>query len=94
MLKIRNFRLTDIDDEYISWLNDKKLMKFSRHKKQIFTKEKIKIFYKEIKKKKNFFFLVSLSNKYKEKKIGTLIGYRKKKKTCNLGILISKQGKD
>ena len=94
MLKIRNFRLTDIDDEYISWLNDKKLMKFSRHKKQIFTKEKAKTFYKEIKKKKNFFFLVSLSNKYKEKKIGTLIGYRKKeKKTCNLGILISKQGK-
>ena len=56
MLKIRNFRLTDIDDEYISWLNDKKLMKFSRHKKKIFTKEKAKTFYKEIKKKKNFFF--------------------------------------
>ena len=40
MLKIRNFRLTDIDDEYISWLIDKKLMKFSRHKKKIFTKVK------------------------------------------------------
>ena len=66
MLKIRNFRLTDIDDEYISWLNDKKLMKFSRHKKNIY-KEKAKTFYKEIKKKK-FFFLVSLSSHKKKKK--------------------------
>ena len=55
MLKIRNFRLTDIDDEYISWLNDKKLMKFSRHKKKYLQKKRLKLFTKKLKKEKFFF---------------------------------------
>ena len=57
MLKIRNFRLTDIDDEYISWLNDKKLMKFSRHKKKYLQKKRLKLFTKKLKRKIFFFSL-------------------------------------
>ena len=45
-------------------------------------------------KKKIIFFLIYLKSKNKEKKIGTLIGYTvKKNKSCNLGILVSEQGK-
>ena len=31
MISIRNFRKSDIDNEYLAWINDSKNMKFSRH---------------------------------------------------------------
>lgn len=90
MIKIKKFRLSDIDNEYLSWLNDNDLMKFSQNSKKFFDKTKAKIFFKKMKKDKNFFFKILL----KEKKIGTLIGYTtEKKRSCNLGILVANQGK-
>jgi len=55
MIKIRKFRLSDIDSSYLAWLNNKKLMKFSRHSKKFFTKENAISNYKEIKKKIIYF---------------------------------------
>jgi len=56
MISIKKFRQSDIDKEYLSWLNNKKLMKFSRHSKEIFDKTKAINFYQEMKKQNNFFF--------------------------------------
>ena len=93
MISIKKFRQSDIDKEYLSWLNNKKLMKFSRHSKEIFDKTKAINFYQEMKRQNNFFFVILLK-KQSEKKIGTLIGYTtKKNKSCNLGILVGRQGK-
>ena len=94
MLSLRNFRISDIDKAYLDWLNNKKLMRYSRHSEILYDREKALNFFKKIKKKNNFFFLIYLKYKNKEKKIGTLIGYTtKKNKSCNLGILVSEQGK-
>jgi RimJ/RimL family protein N-acetyltransferase len=94
MIKIRKFKLSDIDTNYLTWLNNKFLMRFSRHSKKKFTKKNATDNYKRIKKRKHFFLLVYLRNKKTENKIGTLIGYtNKSNQSCNLGILISKQAK-
>lgn len=94
MLSLRNFRTSDINKAYLSWLNDKRLMRYSRHNKILYDREKALNFFKKMKEEKNFFFLICLKYKNKVKKIGTLIGYTSKKnKSCNLGILISEQGK-
>ena len=69
-------------------------MRYSRHSKTLYDREKALNFFKKMKKENNFFFLIYLKSKNKEKKIGTLIGYTvKKNKSCNLGILVSEQGK-
>ena len=94
MLSLRNFRISDINKTYLNWLNNKKLMRYSRHHKILYDREKALNFFKKMKKENNFFFLIYLKSNNKEKKIGTLIGYTaKKNKSCNLGILISEQGK-
>ena len=31
MISIRNFRKSDIDNQYLSWINNSKNMKLSRH---------------------------------------------------------------
>jgi RimJ/RimL family protein N-acetyltransferase len=94
MLSLRNFRVSDINKAYLSWLNNKELMRYSRHSKILYNREKALNFFKKIKEENNFFFLICLNHKNKKKKIGTLIGYTdKKNKSCNLGILISEQGK-
>ena len=94
MLSLRNFRISDIDKAYLDWLNNKKLMRYSRHSEILYDREKALNFFKKMKRRNNFFFLIYLKNKNKEKKIGTLIGYTvKKNKSCNLGILVSEQGK-
>ena len=58
MISIRNFRKSDIDNQYLSWVNNSKNMKFSRHYNKRYTLKNSEIFYKKIKKKKNFFFLI------------------------------------
>ena len=94
MLSLRNFRISDINKTYLNWLNNKELMRYSRHSKTLYDREKALNFFKKMKKENNFFFLIYLKSKNKEKKIGTLIGYTvKKNKSCNLGILVSEQGK-
>ena len=94
MLSLRNFRVTDINNVYLDWLNNKKLMRYSRHSKTLYDRKKALNFFKKMKEENNFFFLVYLKHTNKKKKIGTLIGYtNKKNKSCNLGILISEQGK-
>ena len=51
MILIRNFRKSDIDNQYLSWINNSKNMKFSRHYNKRYTVKNSEIFYKKIKKK-------------------------------------------
>ena len=90
---IRNFRKSDITDQYISWLNNKNLMKYSENRYHKFTKKKCLSFFYKLKQKKHFFFLIKKNNKLK-KPIGTIIGrLDKRNSVCDLGILISETGK-
>ena len=52
---IRNFKSSDINNDYVSWLNDKNITKFSN---QRFMKHQktCKDFYNSIKKEMMFFF--------------------------------------
>lgn len=92
-LIIRKFKKSDITKTYISWLNDKSIMKFSENRHFRFTKKKCLLFYEKNKKNKNFFFIIKKNNKLKIP-IGTIIGnVDHKNKVCDLGILISETGK-
>ncbi len=94
MISIRNFRKSDIDNEYLAWINDSKNMKFSRHFNKRFTLKSSHFFYKNMKKKNNFFFLIEKKKFNKVEKVGTMIGHvSKKKRSCDLGILIGKRKK-
>ena len=83
-----------IDNEYLAWINDSKNMKFSRHFNKRFTLKSSHFFYKNMKKKNNFFFLIEKKKFNKVEKVGTMIGHvSKKKRSCDLGILIGKRKK-
>jgi len=84
---IKNFIKKDLDHEYISWLNNKDLLKYSRNKNTKYNYKKVFQEFNYIKKKKNFFF--KIIEKKNKKKIGTVIAYRHEKiKVINIGILI------
>jgi RimJ/RimL family protein N-acetyltransferase len=83
---IKNFLKKDIDKEYISWLNDKNLLKYSRNKKKKYDYKKSLQEFNFVKKKNIFLKIIEKKNK---KKIGTIIAYINKKfKLINIGILI------
>ena len=93
MIILKRFQLSDITKEYISWINDKSLFQFSKHRKKYYTKDSAIKFYKELKKNKDYFFVIIKKEKNLYIKIGTLIGRINKKKDCDLSILIIKQKK-
>ena len=85
-LIIRNFKLSDINDNYIGWLNDNELLKFSRNRFIKYNKKKCQNYYYSFKKTDNL-FLAILDRNYKL--IGTLTCYFScNKKICDIGILL------
>ena len=86
LLALRNFKLINITKEYLSWINNKSLFKYSRHKKIIYNNKKALDYYNYNKNKKNLF--LSIFHKKNKKNIGTLTLVFKKNKICNIGILI------
>ena len=84
-LKIRDFKKNDINKKYLSWLNDKKLLKFSRNKNIVYNYQKSIQYFNTFKKSNNLFFVII----FKKIKIGTATVYFKNKnKIANIGILI------
>ena len=84
---IRQFREEDITKEYLSWLNDKKLMQYSN---QRFLNHNLKTSLNYLNGFKNtnnnFFAIINRDNK---KLIGTMTSYFfKEHKTVDVGILI------
>jgi hypothetical protein len=55
---IKNFIKKDLDHEYISWLNNKDLLKYSRNKNTKYNYKKVLQEFNYIKKKKIFFFKI------------------------------------
>ena len=86
---ISTFKKKDIDNDYLTWLNNKKNFKYSRHKKRKFTKKKTFQEFKNLNKNKNIKFLKFSIN---QKKIGTLILYLDYENlTMSLGILLGNE---
>ena len=81
-LNIKKFNKKNITQKYISWLNDKKLMRYSRHKKINYTLKRAYSFYRTTTLSGNLF--LSVNDNYKM--IGTSIIYMNK--FANVGILI------
>jgi RimJ/RimL family protein N-acetyltransferase len=85
---IRKFIQKDIDNQYISWFNDKTNLKYSRHKNKIYTKKQLSNYLKNHEKNLNSLFLVCFDRK-KKIKVATLTVYiDKHTKVANVGILI------
>ena len=55
-IKLRNFKIKDINNVYIRALNNKKLMQFSENRFRLFNKKNCLEYFKSMKKNKNFFF--------------------------------------
>jgi len=54
-LKIRDFKKSDINKKYLSWLNDKKLLNFSRNKNIEYNYQKSIQYFNTFKKSNNLF---------------------------------------
>ena len=89
LLLISNFKLKNITKEYLSWVNDQSLLKFSRHKNKIYNYKKAISYFNYNRKKKNLFFIIF--NKRDKKNIGTLTLNFKRNNIYNIGILIDKK---
>lgn len=86
-LLIRNFKLSDINQNYIDFLNDKNLLKYSNNKYTNFTKKKCLLFFKNFKNSKNLF--LAILSKKNLKLIGTLTCYfSNNMQICDVGILL------
>tara|TARA_B100001175_G_C19410994_1_gene591118 strand:+ start:259 stop:777 length:519 start_codon:yes stop_codon:yes gene_type:complete len=85
-LFISNFQLKDINSNYIKWLNNKELLKFSSNKFVNFDKKKCIKFFKSFQNSQNLFLSIKNNNL---ELIGTLTCYFFcNKKICDIGILL------
>jgi RimJ/RimL family protein N-acetyltransferase len=85
-LLIANFKLSDINKNYIQWLNDKKLLKYSNNKFINYNKKKCVSYFKSFKNSQNLF--LSIKNN-KLELIGTITCFFScNNKICDIGILL------
>jgi len=85
-LHIRRFTESDITEEYISWLNDKELMRYSEQRHQEHTSETSKKYLLSFFGTPNFFLALDTTG---GEMIGTMTIYQDiHNKVCNIGILI------
>lgn len=86
---VTEFKKNDISEKYLSWLNDKKNLNFSRHKHIKYTKKKCLQFFFELKKNKNLFLAIFCISQKKKIHIGTsIILIDKINKSGEMSILI------
>lgn len=86
-LVLRKFTQDDITEEYISWLNDKKLMQYSNQRFLDHSFQTSLNYLNKFKNTDNNFF--AIINKENKKLIGTITSYYfKEHKTVDVGILI------
>ena len=89
MITLKKFTKKNITYNYISWLNNKSLMKYSRHKKSIFDYKICENFYKKMKLQKNLFLAIYK----KQKHIGNIIAYIDlEEKKAEISILTTQVG--
>ena len=85
-LYLSKFKRNNICDEYLSWLNDKRLMKYSRHRHSIHNYFSCLKYLGSFKNTDNLFLII---NSPGNKMIGTMTAYIDiKKSIADIGILI------
>ena len=86
-LSIRPFKLEDINDAYISWLNDKIATQYSNQRFIFHTKESCVKYQESFENTHNSFLLIT--SKSNNEAIGTMTIYRRPEHgTADIGILI------
>ena len=84
---LRRFTVDDIDDEYLSWLNDKNLMRFSNQRFKTHTISTCRDYINGMEKEGNLFYAINTNENIA--KIGTITAYiNKHHNTADIGILI------
>ena len=87
-VNLKYFTAKNINDTYLTWLNDKNLMRFSNQRFLIHTKDSSRKYLKEIKKNGNIFLAIYLENEF----VGTITAYiSHDHHTADIGILIGNQ---
>lgn len=80
-----DFKKRDINKIYLSWLNNKKLMKYSEQRFQVYDYNKALEYFNQITKKKSIFKKII----FKKKFVGTITAHiNYKSKIADIGILI------
>ena len=86
---ISDFKKILITNKYLSWLNSKKTMQFSRHKFKKYNKKNCIKFFEGIKRSKNLFFSIHHISKSEKIHIGnSIVLIDKNNRSGELSILI------
>lgn len=89
---IRCFGLSDINDEYISWLNNKEVMKYSNQRFILHSDQTCRSYFQTFKNTNNYF--LAIEDLQSRKLIGTITVYRQLNHcTADIGILIGEMDK-
>jgi RimJ/RimL family protein N-acetyltransferase len=87
IVTLRNFTPSNITNNYLSWLNDKDLMKYSNQRFNYHTKSSCIIYLNSFLKTDNIFIAIYCDDIF----VGTMTAYIKKEhKTADIGILVGK----
>tara|TARA_Y100000741_G_scaffold353538_1_gene326858 strand:+ start:915 stop:1376 length:462 start_codon:yes stop_codon:yes gene_type:complete len=87
LIKLKKANIRDLDINWINWLNDKKVNKFSEKKNRIHTLRSQKIYLKNLfRNKSKILFMI----RYKNKNIGTMLISKISifKKECEISYMI------
>ena len=88
-LEIRPFAWEDITDEYIGWLNDRDLMKHSRQRLLVHTRESCESYLETFEYSPNFFWNVG-----RARQVGTVTAYVSPvSQVANVGLMIGEPGR-
>ena len=84
---LKKFLISDINSVYISWLNNKKLLRYSNNRFNQHTRKNLKNFYLKMQRKNKLFLKILTINE--NKFIGTMTAYiNPYHRHANIGILI------
>ena len=88
---LEEFNQKLITKKYISWLNNKNLMKYSQHNDVVYDKKKCVGFLRKIKKEKNIFFAIFSMDKKKNHIGNAIIYFHPKNNSVGLSIMIGEK---
>lgn len=86
-LTLREFRQGDITDDYIGWLNNREVVRFSNQRFRIHDRASCETYFKSFENSDNLF--ISIQRKADIKAIGTLTAYlNRRHSTADIGIMV------
>lgn len=89
-VSLRPFSDSDITSEYLSWLNDQDVVRYSRHRLQLHTVESCTKYYESFQGSPNLFF--AIRDKENDQYLGTITAYISlQEHSADVGILIGRK---